>query len=484
MITHPLNPGRSEKGVALIIVMLLLSVMAGLTAAMALSGQTEIAMASNEVYYAGARAAAEAGMNRAIEQITADTATDLLAGADGLVDVGNPAAAVNIDNGDVPNLGKASFNLGPLYSYRFQIFDDDDPSLYPVALTGPQLAKMGEDGSAYTNVNNRLILRATGLGPKGTTVSLSRLLRSLDTTLYTTTENRSNPAILVNGNLNLNGTVTVSGFDKVTGKLTEGTAQYGSMYANGNITSNGSSEVTGTIKATGTVDGLTDGGKVFGGMSPVTVPEVRAMDFKSLADWVLTSGGQITNNSTGVVCVANCPKGWSFKDGTWSVTGDPPSSATYYVEGAVAINGVGKQQEFTALSVIAEGSITITGNGQFTPANTSKIQFVTNGDFVSNAAVDAPLNSDGQIMVREQLNLLGGFTFQGRLLVEDRDGAANVYDAVTNPNGRRGSSLVDSNNLSGNVSLGYSGSLADFVDVIVTPNPTTYINDFFGWLES
>ncbi len=483
MITQPLNPGRSEKGVTLIIVMLLLSVMAGLTAAMALSGQTEIAMASNEVNYASARAAAEAGMNRAIEQIVADTATDLLAGADGLVDAGNPAAAVNIDNGDVPNLGKGPFDIGTQYSYRFQIFDDDDPSLYPVALTGPQLAQMGEDGSVYTNVNNRLILRVTGLGPKGTTLSLSRLLRSLDTTLYTTTESRSNPALLVNGNLNLNGTVTVSGLDKDTGRLTKGAAQYGSMYVNGDITSNGNSQVTGTIKATGTVDGLTDDGKAFGGMSPVTVPEVRAMDFKGLADWVLTSGGQKMNYKTGVVCAAGCLTEWSFNDGTWSVSGSPPSTATYYVEGAVAIHGTG-QPVRTAVSIIAEGSITITGNGQFTPANTSMIQFVTNGDFVSNANADAPLSSDGQIMVREQLNLQGGFTFQGRLLVENRDGAANAYDAVTNPHGRRGSSLSDSNNISGNVALAYSGSLADFVDVIVTPNPTTYINDFSGWLES
>ncbi len=467
MITHPLNPGRSEKGVALIIVMLLLAVMAGLTSALALSGQTEIALASNEVNYAGARAAAEAGMNRAVEQIIADTSTDLLAA------------------GAVPVIGNGPFEIGTQYSYSFQILDDDDPSLYPAALTGPQLAQMGEDGSADTNVNNRLILRVTGLGPKGTTVSLSRLLRSLDTTLYTTTENRSNPAILVNGNLNLNGTVTVSGFDKETGKLTEGAKLYGSIHVNGDITSNGSSEATGTIKATGTVDttGLKNGGDFLGGMSPVTVPEVKAMDFKVMADWVLTSGGQITNNSTGEVCAAGCPTGWSFKDGTWSVSGAPPSSATYYVEGAVAIHGTGKQ-ELTKLSVIAEGSITITGNGQFTPENDSKIQFVTNGDFVSNADVDAPLNSDGQIMVREQLNLQGGFTFQGRILVEDRDGAANAYDAVTNPHGRRGSNLSDSNNLSGVVTLAYSGSLADFVEVIVTPNPTTYINDFFGWLES
>ena len=69
MTTHPIKPVRSEKGVALIIVLLLLAVMSGLTTGLTLNGHTEISMASNELYYAGARAAAEAGMNRAVEQI-------------------------------------------------------------------------------------------------------------------------------------------------------------------------------------------------------------------------------------------------------------------------------------------------------------------------------------------------------------------------------------------------------------------------------
>ena len=60
MTSHPMDPVRSEQGVALIIVLLLLAVMAGLTTGLTLNGQTEIAMATNEAYYAGARGAADA----------------------------------------------------------------------------------------------------------------------------------------------------------------------------------------------------------------------------------------------------------------------------------------------------------------------------------------------------------------------------------------------------------------------------------------
>src|SRR5689334_10946056 len=112
MTTHPLHPVRSEKGVALIVVLLLLGVMAALTTGLALNGQTEVAMSANETYYAGARSAAEAGMNRAVNQILADTTTDLLA------------------TGTIPNIGNGPFTLNSQYSYRFQILDDDDPALY------------------------------------------------------------------------------------------------------------------------------------------------------------------------------------------------------------------------------------------------------------------------------------------------------------------------------------------------------------------
>src|SRR5687768_6559147 len=135
MTKHPMNI-RSEKGVALIIVLLLLVVMSGLTTGLALNGQTESAMAANELNYAGARAAAEAGLNRAIEQITADTVTDLMA------------------TKTVPVIGNGPFDLTDDYAYSFELVDDDDPVLYPTVLTADQLATMGEDGDPDVDVNN------------------------------------------------------------------------------------------------------------------------------------------------------------------------------------------------------------------------------------------------------------------------------------------------------------------------------------------
>ena len=459
MTKHPMNI-RSEKGVALIIVLLLLVVMSGLTTGLALNGQTESAMASNELNYAGARAAAEAGLNRAIEQITADTVTDLMA------------------TKTVPVIGNGPFDLTGDYSYSFELVDDDDPILYPTALTEDQLDTMGEDGDPDVDVNNRMILRSTGTGPRGTIVSLGRILSSTEIpdlpeedTIIT------DPAILVNGDLSIAGNTQI-----------EGTS--GDVHANGDITGSGNSyEISGDLTASGDLIGdIHADGMTAGSMPAITVPEIKASDFLNLADYILTSTGQIKIASSGEVCTSGCPSGWSWSaaDGTWSSSGSMPTTATYYVQGSVSMHGTGKSS-LTKLSVIAEGSITLTGNGQFAPENGAGIQFVTNGDFTLAGSVDADdsgVNMDGQIMVREQVDISGNSQFQGRVMVENRDSDDNVYDAVTNPNGRRNASTLTGNGLSGNMTVTYNGGLDDITTVIEIPGgASTYTNNISGWIE-
>jgi len=459
MTTHPMDPVRSEQGVALIIVLLLLAVMAGLTTGLTLNGQTEIAMATNEAYYAGARGAAEAGMNRAIEQVLADTATDLSV------------------TGVVPVIGNGPFTLSTDYSYRFELLDDDNPSLYPAALTADQLTQMSEDGDPDVNQNTRMILRCIGTGPRGTTVVLGRVLQSTEIPdLPSTNTILSNPAILVNGDLDMSGNIKVLGTK-------------GNVHANGDVTGGGSEEVSGDITATGSVDDdLDPDGLKAGGMPPMSVPEIKASDYFNLADWILTSSGTITH-ANGSGCGAKldpCPTGWSFSGGTWSASGAMPSSSTYYVQGDANIHGTGKSSGFTQISVIAEGSIKVTGNGKFKPENGAGIQFVTNGDFELGGTVDVDdsVDMDGQIMVREQMKIYGNSEFQGRIMVEDRDSTTNAYHATTNPNGRRGSSTLTTNNLSGNMTVTYNGGLGTISTEITIPGgASTFTNNISGWIE-
>lgn len=463
MTTHPIDPVRSEKGVALIIVLLLLAVMAGLTTGLTLNGQTEIAMATNEAYYSGARAAAEAGMNRAIQQIT------------------NPANnTINLlDNPNIPGIGNGPFNLNADYSYSFVIVDDDDPSLYTDPLDADQLARMGENGDPAVNLNTRMILRCIGTGPRGTTVTLSRILSSTAIPDLPTINNVvTNPAILVNGNIDVSGNTKILGTQ-------------GNVHANGDVTGGGSVDISGDLTATGSVpDGITPDGLKAGGMPPITVPEIKASDFKNLADWILPATGSLPlRASDGAECGAKtlpCPNGWTKSGTTWGASGTMPDSATYYVEGDAEIHGTGKSTGFTQISVITEGSLKITGNGKFKPENGVGIQFVTNGDFELGGTVDADdsVDMDGQIMVREQMKIYGNSEFQGRVMVENRDSATNVYDASTNPNGRRGTSSLTENTLTGNMTVTYNGGLGSITTEIIIPGgATTFANNVSGWIE-
>ena len=477
MTTHPMNV-RSEKGVALIIVLLLLAVMSGLTTGLTLNGQTEIAMAQNEMHYIGARAAAEAGLNRAIELITLE--------ANNLINL--------IDDPEVPGIGNGPHVLNSEYSYRFEILDDDDPSLYPAALTAAQLDAMcadvtgpcSEDGLASSDQNKRIIIRSIGIGPKGTEVTLARIISQ--TTIFGIPEDTTiitDPAILVNGNLSIAGNAKVLGDE-------------GNVHANGNITGGGSEEITGDLTATGTIDDdLQAGGMKAGNQQSISVPEIKASDFAGLADYILASDGTIKVAATGATCTTGCPTGWTYTaaSNTWSSSGSMPTTATYYVQGSVTMHGTGASAT-TKLSLIAEGNITLTGNGKFKPENDSGIQFVTNGDFTLSGNVDADdsgVDMDGQIMVREQFDIRGNSKFQGRVMVENRDSASNAYDATTNPNGRRGNSLLASNEIAGNMRVTYNGGLCNeedleeggcFISTIPgEPVDPTYTNNISGWIE-
>ena len=62
---------------------------------------------------------------------------------------------------------------------------------------------MGENGDPTVNLNTRMVLRCIGTGPRGTTVTLSRILSVVEPRFPTSDDYSvvTNPAILVNGDL-------------------------------------------------------------------------------------------------------------------------------------------------------------------------------------------------------------------------------------------------------------------------------------------
>ncbi len=463
MSNDPRPSANSERGIALIVVLLLLAAMSGLVTGMAMNGNIESAMAMNETYYAGARAAAEAGMNRAIEAVVNNNDTNFLAGTDGVWDAADPAAAVNADNGSLTFLlgGAGPYALGATgqYSYTIQVLDDDDPALYQTALTAAQLTAMGEPtGDLFVNENDLLILRATGIGPNGTTVTLSRVLDN-DSNVTEETTMLSNPAILVNGDLDISGNISVDGDN-------------GNVHANGDMVISGNSaDVEGDATATGTFTanaGWHAGGMQGGGQATVNAPDVNAADYIQYATHILNANGTMTTVATGATTACPC-NNWSFSGGTWSITGNTATAGTYYVNGAATISGSpGSSKSPVQLSVIATGSISVTGNPYLRPQNSAFLQFVTDGDLKLAGNVDVDVTTvEGQSLVREQLQISGNPDIRGQIIVQDVESVSD---------------LVTSNVISGNPSITYNGSFGDIETI--TPGATVYTNNVFGWLES
>ncbi|HWI17422.1 MAG TPA: PilX N-terminal domain-containing pilus assembly protein [Vicinamibacterales bacterium] len=464
----------SERGIALVVVLLLMAVLSGLATGFAMNGNIEVQMSTNEVYYAGARAAAEAGLNRAIVEITdpANNTRDWLAGDDGAFDNGNLAATSNADNGQLDGVllaaGPYALDAAGQYTYDLEILDDDNNTLYPQAITtagaNNQLTEMGEDGLLFTDTNSRLILRATGFGPSGTVVRIARVLE--------VTPAGGNPivssfdaAIIVNGDFEMNGNITVNG-------------QSGSVHANGNLSKTGASgTITGNATTSGTYSGpAVASGATMSGQPTINLPDISSAAYQHHATYKLASNGNVyTRAANGIdwnttACTTATCKGlgWTHSGGTWS-TGKNPTPETYYVEGNVSI-GPTQGTANKAVSIIATGNIDVNSNQAKLTPYANNIQFVTDQDLTINASdLDADSTIiEGEIRVRGQMTAGGNMSFQGRVMIQNE----NVGSPVAT-NGSR---------IHGSVTFTYNGTLADEAEIVLPGTPTFSYN-MRGWIE-
>jgi len=177
---------------------------------------------------------------------------------------------------------------------------------------------------------------------------------------------------------------------------------------------------------------------------------------------------------------------WNYSGGSWSWSGSSmPPTGTYYVEGSVSVKGTGTPGQ-GSVSIISEGNITLTGNGNFAPGNTSGIQFVANGDLSMGVDANDENLVAGQILVREQFKMHGKGTFEGRITVQNVDSDTNGCVSPNFVNCRRGSSDLTANTLNGGITITYDGGLGavegEPVEVI-NDAPNTFTNNFWGWLE-
>jgi hypothetical protein len=434
---------NSERGMAMVGVMLMMFLMCALSTGFALSGRTELAISTNHAEDTQTRATAEAGLNQAtvllLKSASISNLGAVLAGPDGEVNTADPSAAVNDDNGSMAFLfgSEGPWTLADGYTFTVSLIDDDDPSLFENGASGSDLASLGEDGSAVADVNRRFIIRAVGFGPHGTTAGAETMLLP-DATL---------PAIVTNSSLTLSGTARVLG-----------TA--GGIHSNKDLTiANKNVFVAKDATAAGTYTkptGWTPGGTGTGSAAQSKVPPVSAADYLEEADLILTSTGLIKNRATNAtVCNASSNKnacktsyGWTFVStaGGWNLNHSSGTNATVYVEGPATISGSpGSNASPIRLSVIATGSITISGSPKIAPEAASGLLFVTNDDLKISGSISQPQSAEGRVVVRGQLQITASAALKAQILVEDAPGTSN---------------LVTANSIGSSSTITYNGTLA------------------------
>jgi hypothetical protein len=445
-----------ERGAALMGVLLLMMIMSALAAALGVSGQTETLVARNHQSATQGRLAAEAGLNRAVEVVSTyifEWKSHGYATADAAVDGLLANTALLTPEGFTPG---ATYTLADVLntSYQAYVMDEDDDDLPPngrgsdaSTLTGDGVAANDEDGSETTDNNRSLVIRAVGSSLNNTTVTLEAVIGPVEL-----------PAIVTNGNFTISGNATVAGLE-------------GSVHTNGNLTiSGGSASISGDASATGTLTCAAPCSQVAGdetpGAIPLTVPTVRAEDYRMYAEYLLDStGNMLCDNSAGctvpdpdvayeaVVCTGagnGCRNayGWTWNagSGTWALSWNTPTTpnGTYYAKTDVSVSGSpGSPASPIEVTIIAEGSIDISGNPDFLP-HTPELLFVTNEDLEISGGIDTPLIAQGQMLAHEQCSISGNPSIAGQLICEN---AASV------------STLVTSNTMSGNPTITYNGGL-------------------------
>lgn len=436
---------------ALIGVMVLLMVLSVAISAMSVSGRTEITISQRHESAALAQAAAEAGLNHAIELVLTPmnqwqangfanapaAATGLLLGPDGA----GGTVDTDADNGSLEAAGiPRPPAVVPLpgaggTSYEARVFDEDDPAR-GLTLTVADIAAVGEDGISTTDTNSSLVVRAIGYGPEAATTTLEALIRPI--TL---------PAIVSNDRLRVFGNATI-----------DGTA--GSVHSNDDLELQGSPSVSGSATATGTYSETGNpsvGGLTGSGHAVITVPPIRAIDYRPQADFILQAGGVMVDQGGATICDASgnsnaCKNAgylWRFlgADG-WRLgvnnVNVPGNHRTYYAETDLKIQASpGSAGNPLDVTLIAEGNIDVSGSPTI-EANLPGTLFVTDGDLDVTGNL-TQVGSEAQVLVHEQMRLSGSVELAGQIFIED---AADLSNLVTT------SSIGGNSHITSNAALG------------------------------
>ena len=297
---------------------------------------------------------------------------------------------------DIPAAGRAATGG----SYQVQVLDDP------------------ADGNTdpFNDLNLKVIVRCTATTDDGGSASVDAIVSQVVL-----------PAIAAEGNLSLVNNAKILG-------------ECGSVHANGNITmpTTGSSfpVVAGKLSATGTATGsakdtLAANKTAQTGKPAIEIPDMNPGDYcPAGADFILRADGFITKVATNETRNAgsNASGGavhWGWRRQTapnWTLTQTGAEPGKVCADGNVAVSGnMGTATSSFAITIIATGSVSVTGTPFLKPATSDSILIVAGGDvnLAGNASGTAN-NYEGLVYAENQCVVAGTPIVSAQILCKNK----------------------------------------------------------------
>lgn len=410
-----------RKGIALPGVLFGLVAVSVMAAAVFSMSDLQSKSVKNRESSARAHMLAEAGMVHAITVLRDDLrrkeAKELFWGSDETPETEDDGLIIGYgltEAAQIPAIGK------DIAEGNYKVTITDDPA--------------DTDGSPLTDSNFRFLINCTGETPDGAKATLSAVVGSA---MF--------PGVVTEGNLTINGN------PEMVGKC-------GGAHANAVAIVSGNPVVSGPLSATqivvlsGTVED-TSGNTVtpLQWQPPKEIPDIKPADYCATAEYTLKPDGTVTQKSTGATFnISSNPKfGWKMASGPPEVVFDHDANTatdgTVCALGNVKVGGSpGSADSPLAMSIIATGSIQISGNPYFAHSSEDGIMFLAGGDVeVAGNPHAAELNYDGLIYSTSQCKINGNPTISGQIVCKDKPNPTNTKE------------LAVKNEISGNPVISY-----------------------------
>jgi hypothetical protein len=313
------------------------------------------------------------------------------------------------------------------------------------------------DDAQETNVdtlsdaNNKVTVRCIGVTPTGARAVLE----------FKITHTQQLPAVAVDGPLTISGNPTIAG-------------SCGDVHANGNVTATGSATVNAKASSSGVGVGLVE--NAAGASVPVQslapTMDIPAQTYgeycPASGDYVLRADGFILRRSDNTLHDARSTGRFGWKRSSsapvvWSSDSDGMSSGTFCVEGNVTLShNPGGPQNPLPMSIIAQGSVEISGNPYLAPDEASGATLVAGGDLKINGNPAAgAYNFQGTMYAGSNCEVSGNPTIFGNLECKSGPLPAGAND------------IISENKISGNAHFTYS----------CDPNNPLYRRRIISWYQ-